>query len=97
MSGKGESTSWLPEGYVLDTSEPGLWILKRVDGSEVDSSMVAAFLLERAGCSQAIPSPFLDVVRLRILTTHIKVGGVLRSSPYSAQDAERRFATSSWS
>jgi hypothetical protein len=33
---------------VLDTSEPGLWILKRVESSEVDSSMVACFLLERA-------------------------------------------------
>lgn len=49
-----ESTSSLPEGYVLDTSEAGLWILKRVDGSKVDGSKVdgstvAAFSLERAG------------------------------------------------
>ncbi len=42
-----ESASWLPEGYVLDTSESGLWILKRVDGSIVDGSIVAAFLLKR--------------------------------------------------
>jgi hypothetical protein len=44
-----ESTSSLPEDYVLDTSEADLWILKRVDGSKVDGSTMAAFSLERAG------------------------------------------------
>ncbi len=45
----------------MDTSEPGLWILKRVDGSEVDSSMVAAFLLERAGSEALRPAADADV------------------------------------